>query len=88
MFLVQCLLSLLFTVVTRESRLTKCYLAAAAIGDLGHIYASYKFMGSDVFWDFSGYNDMMVGNVIFSVLLWCTRIATLGGAFGAIGVGP
>jgi hypothetical protein len=85
MFLVQCLLSLLFTVVTREPRLTKYYLAAAAAGDLGHIYASYAVMGSDMFWDFGGYNDMMVGNVFVSAFLWFMRMGTLGGLFGRVG---
>ena len=85
MFLVQCLLSLLFTVVTREARLTKYYLAAAAVGDLGHIYASYKVMGSAVFWDLGGYNDMMVGNVVVSAFLWCMRVGTLVGVFGKVG---
>jgi hypothetical protein len=87
MFLVQCFVSLLFTVVTREARLTKYYLVAAAIGDLGHVYANYKFMGNDVFWDFGGYNDMMAGNVLFSVFLWCMRMGTLAGVFGAVGGG-
>lgn len=85
MFLVQCLLSLLLTVATREASLTKYYLAAAAVGDLGHIYANYKFMGSEMFWDFSVYNDVMMGNVFLSVFLWCMRIGTLGGVFGRIG---
>ncbi|KAF2828781.1 hypothetical protein CC86DRAFT_368919 [Ophiobolus disseminans] len=85
MFLVQCMLSILFTIVTREPRLTRYYLAAAAVGDLGHIYASYKVMGSDMFWDFGGYNDMMVGNVIVSAFLWVNRTLTLLGMFGKAG---
>lgn len=65
--------------------MTRYYLAAAAVGDLGHIWASYKVMGSEMFWDFSGYNDMMVGNVIISAFLWVNRVATLGGVFGGGG---
>jgi len=79
------MLSLLFTVVTRETRLTRYYLAAAAVGDLGHIYASYKVMGSEMFWDFGGYNDMMVGNVVVSAFLWVNRALTLAGVFGRVG---
>jgi len=79
------MLSLLFTVVTRETRLTRYYLAAAAVGDLGHIYASYKVMGSEMFWDFGGYNDMMVGNVVVSAFLWVNRVLTLAGVFGRVG---
>jgi hypothetical protein len=85
MFIVQCLLSLLFTVITRESRLTKYYLSAAALGDLGHIYASYAVMGKEMFWDFDGYNDMMVGNVLVSAFLWVNRTLTLLGVFGRVG---
>jgi hypothetical protein len=84
MFLVQCLLSFLFTVVTRDTRLTKYYLAAASVGDLGHIYASYKYMGSEMFWDWQGYNDMMMGNVIISAALWLMRMGTLSGVFGRV----
>jgi hypothetical protein len=87
MFLVQALLSLLFTVVTREAKLTKLYLAAASIGDLGHIWASYAIMGGELFWDFGSYNDMMVGNVVVSAGLWGMRMATLGGVFGRVGRG-
>lgn len=87
MFLVQCMLSILFTVVTREPRMTKYYLSAAGVGDLGHILASYKVMGSGMFWDFGGYNDMMVGNVIVSAFLWVNRALTLWGAFGEVGRG-
>jgi hypothetical protein len=82
MFLVQCLFSFLFTVVTREPKLTRYYLAAASVGDLGHIWASYRYMGSDVFWNWKGYNDMMIGNVVVSAVLWGMRMATLSGLFG------
>lgn len=85
MFLVQALISLLFTVVAREPRLTKYYLVLASFGDLGHIWASYSGMPSEVFWDFGAYNDMMVGNVLFSVFLWVMRMGTLSGVFGEIG---
>jgi hypothetical protein len=79
------MLSILFTVVTREPRMTKYYLAAAGVGDLGHILASYKVMGSEMFWDFGGYNDMMVGNVIVSAFLWVNRALMLWGVFGKVG---
>jgi len=85
MFLVQCMLSILLTVVTRESRMTKYYLVAAAIGDVGHIFASYKVMGSEIFWDFGDYNDLMAGNVFLGVFLFVNRLLTLSGVFGRIG---
>lgn len=85
MFLMQALISLLLTVATREPRLTKYYLALASIGDLGHIWANYSGMPSEVFWNFGAYNDMMVGNVFFSVFLWAMRMGTLSGVFGEIG---
>ncbi|KAH8732140.1 hypothetical protein GQ44DRAFT_697146 [Phaeosphaeriaceae sp. PMI808] len=49
MFLIQCLLSLLFTIITHEVILIKLYLAIAASSDLGYIYASYRGMGSKLF---------------------------------------
>ncbi|KAH3916643.1 hypothetical protein HBH56_061290 [Parastagonospora nodorum] len=87
MFLVQCMLSLLFTVVTRESKLTKYYLAAASVGDLGHMWANYRYMGSEVFWNWRGYNDMMFGNVVISAVFLVMRVGTLRGWFGTIGRG-
>lgn len=41
-------------------------------------------MGSEMFWDWNGYNDMMVGNVVVSAVLWGMRMGTLSGLFGRI----
>ncbi|KAH7078059.1 hypothetical protein BKA63DRAFT_440464 [Paraphoma chrysanthemicola] len=84
-FLLLAGLAVVCTVITREGRVTKWYLFMVACGDLGHIYASYKVMGSDVFWNFSDYNDMMVGNVLVSAFLHVNRGLTLIGAFGRVG---
>lgn len=81
------MLSLLFNVVTHDYKLTKYYFAAASVGDLGHIWASYRFMGSEVFWNWREYNDMMFGNVVFSVVFLVMRVGTLRGWFGKIGRG-
>jgi hypothetical protein len=86
-FLLLAGLALLCTVLTRDARVTRWYLLMVACGDLGHIYASYKVMGSSVFWDFSNYNDMMVGNVVVSAFLHMNRLATLLGVFGRVGGG-
>lgn len=79
------MISLLCTVVTREARVTKYYLAILAAGDIGHLYANYKGMGRDVFWNFGAYNEVMIGNVWATVFLWVNRIATLAGVFGRFG---
>tara|TARA_R110002003_G_scaffold113_3_gene9839 strand:+ start:37729 stop:38076 length:348 start_codon:yes stop_codon:yes gene_type:complete len=84
-FLLLAGLAVLCTAITREARVTKWYLFMVACGDLGHIYASYKVMGSEIFWNFSEYNDMMVGNVVVSAFLHVNRGLTLIGAFGRIG---
>lgn len=80
-------LAILCTVLTRDARVTKWYLIILGICDLGHIYASYRVMGSDVFWDFQNYNDMMIGNIGFSAFLHINRVLTLLGLFGKIGQG-
>jgi hypothetical protein len=78
-------LAILCTVITRDVKVTKWYLGMVACGDLGHIYASYKVMGPQVFWDFAQYNDLMWGNIGFSAVLHVNRVATLLGLFGKVG---
>ena len=81
-------LAVLCTVITREARVTKWYLAMVALGDLGHIYASYRVMGPEIFWDFNLYNNMMWGNIGVSAFLHVHRVATLLGLFGRVGGAP
>ncbi|PVI06064.1 hypothetical protein DM02DRAFT_715255 [Periconia macrospinosa] len=85
LFLVVAALAVLCTAITREARVTKYYLAFGAIGDLGHIYASYAVMGREVFLNLNGYNDMMWGNIGISAFLHINRLATVLGVFGKVG---
>lgn len=55
-----------------------------ALGDLGHIYSSYKVMGPEIFWNFNEYNDMMWGNIGVSAFLHVNRLATVFGVFGRV----
>ncbi|KAF2712405.1 hypothetical protein K504DRAFT_499505 [Pleomassaria siparia CBS 279.74] len=73
------------TAVTKEARVAKAYIFAVALGDLGHIYSSYAVMGPEIFWDFNKYNDMMWGNIGFSLFLHVNRVLTLAGLFGRVG---
>ena len=84
-FLVLAFLAILCTAITRDARVTWYYLFFIAFGDLGHIFASYKVMGPDVFLNFSQYNSMMWGNVGMSAFLHINRAATILGLFGKIG---
>jgi hypothetical protein len=52
-------IAILCTAITREARVVKGYLFIIALGDLGHIYASYQVMGPSMFWDFANYNDLV-----------------------------
>ncbi|KAF2473072.1 uncharacterized protein BDR25DRAFT_282292 [Lindgomyces ingoldianus] len=79
------LIAILCTAITHEARVAKYYLFFVALGDLGHIYASYRAMGPEIFWDFSGYNDMMWGNIGGSAFLHVNRLATILGVFGRLG---
>jgi hypothetical protein len=83
-FLLLGALNILCTAVTRDVRTTRFYLMILACGDMGHLYANYLGMGNRVFWEFGGYNDVMVGNVLITVFLWVNRVATLAGGFGRI----
>jgi hypothetical protein len=78
-------LNILCTSVTRDVRTTRYYLMILACGDMGHMWANYIGMGSEVFWNFDSYNEVMMGNVAITVVLWTMRVLTLSGAFGRIG---
>ena len=52
---------------------------------MGHMFVNYVGMGSEVFWNFDRYNEVMVGNVAITVLLWTMRVLTLSGVFGRLG---
>ncbi|KAF2444763.1 hypothetical protein P171DRAFT_472764 [Karstenula rhodostoma CBS 690.94] len=84
-FILLALLAVLCTAITRDARVAKYYLLFVAVGDLGHIYSSYKVMGPEVFWDFAAYNDMMWGNIGVSAFLHVNRLATVLGVFGGFG---
>ncbi|KAF2654465.1 hypothetical protein K491DRAFT_693776 [Lophiostoma macrostomum CBS 122681] len=84
-FILLALLAVICTAVTRESRVAKAYLLAVAIGDLGHIYASWRVLGKETMLNFGGYNDMMWGNIGASAFLHVNRLATILGVFGRIG---
>lgn len=63
---------------------TKAYLFAVALADYGHIYATYRGVGAEYFWNVGGWNDMVWGNVGVSGVLNVLRLATLVGAFGRV----
>jgi hypothetical protein len=84
-FLLLGTINVLCTAVTRDVRTTRYYLAILACGDVGHMYANYVGMGSEVFWGFGAYNEVMIGNVWITLFLWVNRLGTLSGAFGRLG---
>jgi hypothetical protein len=69
---------------SRDPATAKGYLAAVALADYGHIYATYRSIGHDVFFDPSQWNDMIWGNVGVSVALNVMRWSTVFGAFGPV----
>jgi hypothetical protein len=81
-YLLLAALAVVCTVITREKRVAKWYLFFVALGDLGHVYASYRVMDHDAFWDYKGWNDAMWGNIGFSVFLHAMRVLTLLGVLG------
>jgi hypothetical protein len=44
---------------TTYPEIARRYLIIVAIADIGHIYSCYVGMGSQQFWDFANYNDMV-----------------------------
>jgi hypothetical protein len=69
---------------TTHASISRWYLIAVALGDLGHIYATYCGMGPAAFWDVSGWNDLVWGNVGASLFLHVNRWATVLGLFGPL----
>lgn len=78
-------LNILCTAITHDVRTTRYYLMILACGDMGHMFVNYVGMGSEVFWNFDRYNEVMVGNVAITVVLWTMRVLTLSGVFGRLG---
>ncbi|KAF2177513.1 hypothetical protein K469DRAFT_732381 [Zopfia rhizophila CBS 207.26] len=85
LFFVLAAVAILCLVISRETRVAKYYLIFFALGDLGHMYSSYKAMPPGMFWDFGNYNDAMIGNIGISIFLHVNRWATLLGVFGRLG---
>jgi hypothetical protein len=73
---------------TPHPEISRRYLIAVALADLGHIYATYASVGEKVFWDLNQWNSMMMGNVGVSVFLHVQRWMTVLGMFGRLGVSP
>lgn len=71
---------------TTSRSVVRGYLAAVALADLGHIYAVYRVLEPEVFWDLGQWNDMMWGNAGVSGFLHANRVATLLGLYGKIGL--
>lgn len=69
---------------TKHPEITKRYLLAVAVADIGHIYATYRAVGSEFFLNFREWNDMVWANVGVVLFLLVNRMATLSGAFGKI----
>ncbi|KAL2017447.1 hypothetical protein VTK56DRAFT_2103 [Thermocarpiscus australiensis] len=72
---------------SRDAATVKWYLFAVALADYGHIYATYRAVGDEVFFDVSKWNDMVGAGIGVSGVLNLLRWATLLGVFGPIRVG-
>ncbi|KAK4239001.1 hypothetical protein C8A03DRAFT_14565 [Achaetomium macrosporum] len=69
---------------SRDPATAKGYLFAVALADYGHIYATYRAVGAEVFFHTSLWNDMVWGGVAVSGALNVLRWLTLFGAFGRV----
>jgi len=69
---------------TRDAFTAKVFLFSVALADVGHIYATYRAVGETFFWDYTGWNDVVAGNIVTRVVLNILRWLTLAGSFGQI----
>lgn len=60
------------------------YLIAVAFADYGHIYASYRSLGAEVFWNPAEWNDLVAGAIGVSAVLNLARWLTVAGVFGPL----
>lgn len=67
---------------TTEPKVLRNYLIGLAIGDVGHVYATYLGMGWDAFANVAAWNALTWGNIGVTTFLFINRIAYLLGAFG------
>lgn len=87
MILIIAFMALLCCWHTSNPTVPKGYLLAVALGDWGHVYAVYRGVGAQAFWDLGAWNAMMWLNVGVSAFLNVGRWMALGGVFGKIGEG-
>ncbi|KAK6506054.1 hypothetical protein TWF506_010978 [Arthrobotrys conoides] len=68
--------------VSNESRIARSYVLLLVFADYGHIWATYKGIGYDLFMNPLAWNDTTAGNIGASAVLNVLRIAYLLGVFG------
>ncbi|OTB20362.1 hypothetical protein K445DRAFT_312808 [Daldinia sp. EC12] len=69
---------------TPHASVARRYLVAVALADYGHVWACYRGVGPEVFWDTAQWNDVLWGGVAGSLVLNGLRWSTVLGAFGEI----
>jgi len=69
---------------TRDAFTARVYLFFISLADYGHVYAVYRAVGDEYFWNYAEWNSMVAGNVGASLALNVFRVLTLVGAFGPV----
>lgn len=67
---------------TNEAIVVRNYLIACAIGDVGHLAATYWVLGHHSFMDVGGWNATAWGNIGITFSLLVVRVLHLAGMFG------
>ncbi|KAK1252614.1 hypothetical protein MKX08_003801 [Trichoderma sp. CBMAI-0020] len=88
MYLGMCLVGLSLFWSTSEIKVIRSYLIALLVADAGHVGFTWYGMGSESFFDVSGWNAMAWGNLGATLFLAFTRIAYLSGIFGPDNAAP
>ena len=66
---------------TSEAIVIRNYLFACALGDVGHLWATYRVIGEN-FVDIGNWNGMAWGNIGVTAFLLIVRLMYFAGAFG------
>ncbi len=67
---------------TNEAIVVRNYLIACAIGDVGHLAATYWVIGHHSFVDVGGWNATAWGNIGVTAFLLVVRVLYFAGVFG------
>lgn len=76
-YLLLCMCALAVLRTTSEKTVVRNFLIALLLGDIGHLYFTWRAVGTEIFFDPTRWNALTGGNVGATIFLLLTRILYL-----------